>query len=1096
MEDWKLLEEYAAGSEDAFAELVKRHVGLVHAAARRQVTDPGLADDIAQAVFLLLARKAGSLPRQVILPGWLFNTTRLVALRAIRTETRRQHREQEALAMQPTQPEDETWNHLAPGLDEALARLPEADREALLLRFTEGRNHREVGTALGIGEDAAKKRVHRALDRLRSTLAMQGVGISLVVLTTLLDQNLSAATPPSLTARIVEGAVSGPGATNAAAVRLADAVSNAARRTRWLTATAVALGLVALVTTLLQTLRPTRTPSADPSATANVLTPATPTGQVIAAEAGADFPTTGVPFVIRVVSATTEQPITNARVLAHYVVGRQWIPRHGFRTDARGLCEIPIPTGDLMRLDVGVDAAGFENRYFTWHANWDRERPANHHFRLRPGIGIGGIVRNEAGQPVAGAEVLVEYNVSDAAWREPEEDIERAGWLRSIPAGVTGPDGRWEFTSVSPDTRYFTVKFQHPDHADFWLSMNRESARDVELWTQLRRREATVTLARGYPLSGVLVDPEGRPVVGAEVSYQSYTTNAVSQADGSFVIRPVPAGETRLLARAAGFAPKMFRLVPGAPPTRISLERGGQIRVRILDAQDEPIRGASLHLEASGTDPDYLWSQSTDQDGRVTFDCAPPSGTRIFTAGAPGFVMTRGFQLQIQSGEQIIRLLPQMRVRGSVVDADTGEPIPGFKVIPGYFQDPSDALLYEAVLDRSEARRGSAGQYSIPVANPNTAAIRIEALGYEPATDAPHPDSDRLPRCDFRLRRDLLANRVRGVVLRPDGSPAAQVDVALCTLEQGASIGLAKLVERDPRTTLRTDAKGEFAFPTLPTAHTLIAISPDGFRQVQVRGGTNLTLQLQPFGSVSGRYTRGGVPQEGKSIRMLPSAMGDYPGYLSSSGDYTTTTAADGSFVLNQVPPGEWNLCAIEGTHPFGQKCITVRPGESLVIPLGEPEPGSVTVVGRLTCAEPDLIEFWAPLINHANLQPALAPVSPPADLSPTARRFWLVDWHHSAAGRARECALAQYTPVVSNDGTFTIEGVRPGRYRLTFLLLAGSGTLRNLQDTEGRPWTANLLTEIEVPDATDGSGRFDAGTFPIQVKRPEAKPVQANGGE
>lgn len=228
-------------------------------------------------------------------------------------------------------------------------------------------------------------------------------------------------------------------------------------------------------------------------------------------------------------------------------------------------------------------------------------------------------------------------------------------------------------------------------------------------------------------------------------------------------------------------------------------------------------------------------------------------------------------------------------------------------------------------------------------------------------------------------------------------------------------------------------------------------------------------------------------PDFQKPIRMLPSAMGDYPGYLSSSGDYTTTTAADGSFVLNQVPPGEWNLCAIEGMHPLGQQCITVQPGESLVTQLGEAAPGTVTVVGRLTCAEPGLVEFWAPHINHANLQPALAPVAPPTALPPMERGFWRVDWHHSAAGRARECGLTQYTPLVSDDGTFTIEGVRPGKYRLTFLLLAGNGTLRNLQETEGRPWTANLFTEIEVPAATDGSSRFDAGTFPIQVKRQEA---------
>ena len=100
MEDWQLLEDYVRrGSESAFRSLVSRHLGLVYAAAFRQVNDSGLAEEVSQAVFILLARKARSLPRRTILAGWLFRTTRFVASRALRSEVRRQRREQQAVDM-------------------------------------------------------------------------------------------------------------------------------------------------------------------------------------------------------------------------------------------------------------------------------------------------------------------------------------------------------------------------------------------------------------------------------------------------------------------------------------------------------------------------------------------------------------------------------------------------------------------------------------------------------------------------------------------------------------------------------------------------------------------------------------------------------------------------------------------------------------------------------------------------------------------------------------------------------------------------------------------------------------------------------------
>jgi len=190
MDDIELLREYASnGSEAAFTILVNRQLGLVYATALRQVGDPHLAEEVTQAVFIVLARKAPTLQKGKTLSGWLYRTTHFAASDALKIQYRRKRRENEAAQMDTTSADTSTWEQVAPLLEEAMAQLRPKDRDAVLLRFFENKSLAEVGAVLGLNEEAARKRVDRAVEKLRSVFTQGGAVLSAATIGGLLSSN-------------------------------------------------------------------------------------------------------------------------------------------------------------------------------------------------------------------------------------------------------------------------------------------------------------------------------------------------------------------------------------------------------------------------------------------------------------------------------------------------------------------------------------------------------------------------------------------------------------------------------------------------------------------------------------------------------------------------------------------------------------------------------------------------------------------------------------------------------------------------------------------------------------------------------------------
>jgi RNA polymerase sigma factor (sigma-70 family) len=235
--DSHLLQAYAdQNSEPAFAELVRRYVDLVYSAALRMSADAHLAQDVTQRAFVALAKNARELSSRPVLSGWLHRTAQNITAESIRNEIRRRAREEQAAAMNTTpDPSESRWEEIAPHLDAAVGELSESDRDAVLLRYFQNKSAREMAAALGVSDEAAQKRVNRAVERLRAFFSQRGIVLGAAGLGAI-SANAIQAAPVSLTLSI-----------SAAALATITTGNIALQTMNWINAKTVAATLVAAI---------------------------------------------------------------------------------------------------------------------------------------------------------------------------------------------------------------------------------------------------------------------------------------------------------------------------------------------------------------------------------------------------------------------------------------------------------------------------------------------------------------------------------------------------------------------------------------------------------------------------------------------------------------------------------------------------------------------------------------------------------------------------------------------------------------------------------------------------------------------------------
>jgi RNA polymerase sigma factor (sigma-70 family) len=1100
----ELLQAYARDhSEAAFQELVNRYVDLVYSTALRRVTgDTLLAEDVTQEVFTDLARNASSLPAKVMLGGWLHRHTGFVASTAMRSEHRRRERERQAVEMNAlNQPSDTDWKQLAPVLDDALDELEPTDRDALVLRFFERLDLRKVGAALGVGDDAAQKRVSRALEKLRAVLVKRGsITLPVTALSLILGTHSVHAAPAGLGTRIGKAAFEGAAA-SAGAGLIATLLTPAALKLVFGTAAAVVLAGAVIFFSLQGKNQPRQILSVSTNAllaaSTNAEPPGPPTAPQMAAKQTDIADSNALHLVI--VAADSGKPVPNVPIEYQGWEGTKSKYETLFGNRA-GICDVSIPRDSITDLELTTRIDGFADTHLHWQPEHGDVIPATYTLRLTRPVLIGGTVVDPDGQPVAGAEVSFNHNDEPTARTLPENH--EFSWVQV----TTDANGHWSINRVAPEMLHRMYGLaEHPDYVE---SPSVSALGDPTLEQQLRAGTFVFHLGQAVTVRGVVLSPESLPISGAEVLVGkrgwSESREGKTATDGSFEVKGCRPGTNLLSAQADGFSATTLHvdLSADSEPFQLTLQRGKVLRVRLINQAGQPVPKAMLCTSSPSMQPIYgvetvqaSFNQTSDADGLVIWSNAPDTELE-FDIAATGYMRRNQVKVLPDGQEHVFTLPPALVVSGTVRDADTGELIPGFRLITGWPQMNlvPDSTNPGQVITNAEGRwpdmerywaTFAGGKFRLALGEPVNYGtgnpgymLKFESDNYFPFVSRVIAPDEGNVQLDVALHRK---NVLDISVVLPDGSPAGPTDIGL--VSPGAQLLLAPDgfsrqggVGRGD-SMLRADADGHFRLSTDPAVTQVIAANPSGYAEANPAAlAKNPVLVLQPWGKLEGSYLTGEQPAAGREL-FLQFVQRD-PTSISFDFNFKVTTDSQGHFLFPQVPPGKLKIVRLVHVPPdgFSQQPlpdgdVEIRAGETTTKTIGGE---GYTVKARIhwpNDATPGKDWNLTVVFGTTPPQALLDAADNPAAAAQVLNSPELRDYARTAR---------QFQAEIANDyTTVTVENVPAGDYVLFgAAILNGQGGVKN--SVFGH--SSRLTIPSDPPNGT-----LDAGELLLR------KPVLAN---
>jgi protocatechuate 3,4-dioxygenase beta subunit len=740
-------------------------------------------------------------------------------------------------------------------------------------------------------------------------------------------------------------------------------------------------------------------------------------------------------------------------------------PTGNFVTDNTGVALVRYPTSELQTLEVTANHVDYSGRKVLWDVKSGDSIPASYTLKLGAEVTISGIVVETNDNPISGAEISL-YRFWTGNDGNPNKKGEQASF--STQKQTTDAQGRWEAKGLPPellDHIGFGVK--HPDFVGTNITVGSKSATEK----QLRDGTHRTVLQRGLEVVGRVLDQNENPVSGAKVwsgrKFYRDRQETVSDAQGRFSFHNVAGGETLFSVMAKGLSPasKTVNVQPGMDEVIFHLGAGSVIRAHVQDESGQPVANARVGLEGHPGEISYEayeFSANTDEQGDFTWDSAP-NEPMPFYFFHDGFESKRGVKLAANQ-DNTVTMRHSRQVQGQVLDATTEQPVTKFSLRTGQ-ASPDEGNLYGVI--RYHELTAADGKFSISIDEESDNAIAAYADGYADLIQRLPEVQNSIVQMVIRLKPSA---GLSGVVLAPDGTPAAGVTVACALLNSPGRIQLAngRLRSFDEHSRVATtDANGQFQVSSVPDDGTVVAAGEPGFARVPLGEVRNSGIvQLQAWGRIEGTLKVGGQPGTGRDLLFSLSQVGistDFNGYKATTDD-------QGQFTMEKVPPGDGAIVRLIRTSPNSwshsdSTPVTVLAGQTTQVALGG---NGAILLGRVRFDNPPTNDAAAGLSFEGHLFGQMPPQ--PTFNSPEEARAYHTSPEWAALMRTRK----NYSIEMKPDGSFTVDDVAPGTYTLNVFARAGG------QQGFMNPMLGNGSSAVSVPDTFNPAVPIDIGEVVI----------------
>jgi hypothetical protein len=719
-----------------------------------------------------------------------------------------------------------------------------------------------------------------------------------------------------------------------------------------------------------------------------------------------------------------------------------------YMTDGQGCALIAVSDKKPMYMWVVTLKKGYVSMRVLFGREMGTEVPPSYTLKIQRGTPIGGTIQNEEGSPIKDVQVSL---CNQGRWGKEEPYI-REYQLK------TDASGRWVCDIMPSDLSGVMIHLFHSDY----IPDEKMGARPLPPTKELQNLTSVMVMTRGLLIRGRVLDEQGNPISGAKVykgTKREVTLflNTLTDEEGRFSFGATPGVET-LTAKADGYAPqlKKVEVSEGMEEVEFRLSPATEIRARVVDANNMPVKGASIEsVEWQGIES-FKVRALTDENGRFEWKDAPADEV-YFDISKTGYVPVRRMAMKAGQEEYLITLYPMLDVRGKVVDAGTAEPIKEFELIPGYIWSEGQEIQW--IGGRSAKFTGGSYEQRFDSWDIKRCAIRIEAEGYKPAVSREFDITEGKVTYDFRL---LKENRLTGIVYLPGGGPAQNADVIIG--KAPIHLNFQNTADAAKRyKVVKTGVDGRFSLPSQDESFVLAVVHEAGFAQVtSEQFNAQPEIFLQPWGSVEGTLWRGAVRGAGQRVFLISLGAGNVHFIQNNQ----VITDENGFFLFKRVAAEavtiSYGVETYDGRANTYSKRITVIAGETSYVELGK---SGRTVTGQ-AAVPADYAEAvdW----SYSDNWLILKPTNP--------------DEQNQGQDR--------YKFGLERDGIFKIQYVAAGRYLLRIGVYKPkfSGYGVDMTQMLGEVWY-----EFEMP-AGDVNEPFNVGRLVLKMIKPPKTEQDGNG--